>query len=180
VLHIIRRRRSIRKFKPQTPTVAEVHRILEAGRWAPSGLNNQPWRFCILMDPDIKNALARHTRYGWIIRKAPVVLAIFLDTADSYNRDKDIMAIGACIQNILLEAHSLKLGGCWLGEILHHKQSVQKLLRVGNDLELMAVICVGWPAGPKLRGQRKNIKELVIASPTLQRHAEGRFLRRTR
>jgi len=48
ILRLIKGRRSVRKFKKKTVSKQIVEKILEAGRWAPSGLNNQPWRFMVL------------------------------------------------------------------------------------------------------------------------------------
>lgn len=48
VLKLIKTRRSIRKFENKAVSKKTISDILEAGRWAPSGLNNQPWRFMVL------------------------------------------------------------------------------------------------------------------------------------
>ena len=118
ILKIIKGRRSIRKFNIKKVEKDKIRNILTAGRWAPSGLNNQPWRFVLIESQKYKDKIAQLTEYGGIIKKAPIAILVFLDKNSSYDRDKDIMAIGACVQNMLLEAHSLGLGSCWLGEIL--------------------------------------------------------------
>ena len=92
----------------------------------------------------------------------PLIMVVCMDIADSYNRDKDIMAIGACIQNMLLEAHSLGLGTCWMGEILNRKEELKDFLQLDEDLEIMAVIAVGYPA-EKIKGPgRKSLSSLKI------------------
>jgi len=133
-LDIIQNRRSIRKFKTDIPTDADIENILEAARWAPSGLNNQPWRFLVIQDKAIKGGLAQFTKYKTIIKEAPVLIAVCMDITESYNRDKDLMAIGACIQNMLLDAYALGLGTCWLGEILNRKEEVSGFLKLSKDL----------------------------------------------
>jgi len=162
MLEIIRSRRSIRKYAEDLPKEEEIEKVMEAGRWAPSGLNNQPWRFLRITDKPKKDGLASFTKYGKIIKDAPVALVVCMDISDSYNRDKDLMAIGACIQNILLEAHSLGLGSCWLGEILNKKEEVKKYLKLDEDLEVMAVIALGKPDEPITESCRKNLKNLMI------------------
>jgi nitroreductase len=73
----------------------------------------------------------------------------------------NIMAIGACIQNMLLAACELDLGACWLGEILNRKRETQKFLKVSPQYELMAVVATGHPAKiPK--STRKSLTELFI------------------
>jgi F420 biosynthesis protein FbiB-like protein len=63
---LIRTRRSIRRYqsKPVAPEV--LRRILEAGTWAPSAHNRQPWRFVVLTDSEQREALA--TTMGNLLR----------------------------------------------------------------------------------------------------------------
>lgn len=162
ILDILHRRRSIRQYKKDLPQDPQIKKVLEAGRWAPSGLNNQPWRFLVIKDKKRKDGLIQFTKYGDVIRDAPVVLVVCMDIADSYNRDKDLMAIGACIQNMCLEAYSLGLSTCWLGEILNKKEGVLRYLNLDKDLELMAIITIGYSDGDITEGCRKSLKSLLI------------------
>lgn len=141
-------RRSIRKFTPEPVAEKDLQRILEAGRWAPSGLNNQPWRFLILREGDSrKQALEGCTKYAHVVRAAPVLIGVFLSKPDMYHEGKDHQAAGACIQNMLLAVHGLGLGGVWLGEIINQEGDVMRVLNLGNDqLRLMAFIALGHPA----------------------------------
>ncbi len=162
MLASIKLRRSIRKFTSQGIDDEQIHQIIEAGMWAPSGLNNQPWRIAIIKDSPTRKSIAPLTRYAPIIEGAPLLLAVFLDAGASYDRIKDIQAIGACIQNMLLTIHDLGLGGVWLGEILKNKEQVAKLLEAPDSFELMAVIALGHPAEKGGRAYRKNMEEIVF------------------
>jgi nitroreductase len=161
-LALIKARRSVRNFKPNLPSANFIRRVLDAGHWAPSGLNNQPWRFVVIKEKAQKNGLAAFTNCGDIILSAPMVIAVFMDTEASYNREKDLMAIGACIQNMLLEAHGQGLGTCWLGEILNLKNKVALYLNVKKTWELMALIAIGYSREKKLSSSRKHLKSLLI------------------
>jgi nitroreductase len=154
-------RRSVRKFKDTPVSHEDLDMILESGRWAPSGLNNQPWRFAIIRDKETRKKLAAHTSYGKIISDATCCIAVFYDIPAGYNRDKDILAIGACIQNMLLAAYSLGIGSVWLGEILNKKSGVNGVLGIDADNELMAVIAMGYP-DEKPKCSRKAMKDLII------------------
>ena len=79
---------------------------------------NQPWKFAVIRNAELKGALATMTHYHATVRQASVCIAVFLDTSRSYDRTKDVQAVGACLQNMLLTIHSMGLGGVWLGEIL--------------------------------------------------------------
>lgn len=162
MLEWIKSRRSIRKFTPEPVPEDAVRTILEAGTWAPSGLNNQPWRFVVVKDPRVKDQLARFTKYSRIIEGAAACIAVFMDVARSYNRDKDLQAVGACIQNMLLVIHHMGLGAVWLGEILNRRQEVEQCLGVPQDCELMAVVALGHPAETKGAGSRRPLDEVIL------------------
>lgn len=159
----IKQRRSIRAFTDEKVDDQVLEAILEAGRWAPSGLNNQPWRFAVITDTDLKNRLSTLTKYGSIIRSAPAVIAVFMDTAVSYDRTKDLQAVGACIENMLLAVTDLGLGGVWLGEILRSSDEVKRLTLAPQSYEFMAAVALGHPKGePSKATDRKPLSELVF------------------
>jgi nitroreductase len=54
VMEAIRTRRSIRKYKPTPVPMEDIRLIVEAATWAPSGYNQQPWKFIVLQDQQIK------------------------------------------------------------------------------------------------------------------------------
>jgi len=56
---IIAKRRSVRKFKEKNVPKKVLLRILDAGRWAPSAGNTQPWHFIVVTDANIKRRLAK-------------------------------------------------------------------------------------------------------------------------
>ena len=165
VLNAIVQRRSIRKFDQQKDISDElIDSLLEAARLAPSGLNNQPWRFAVVRRQETKDRLAQLTHYHGIVSSAPVLVVVLLDTESLYHREKDIQAVGACIQNLLLAAHSQGLGAVWLGEILKNGPEVVNILKLENRYELMAVVALGHPepgCQPKTTS-RKPLDELII------------------
>ena len=141
----------------------KIEKLLEAGRWAPSGLNNQPWRFAIVRDKKVIKKISALTHYAKIVLSAPLLIPVFLDTANSYHREKDIQAVGACLQNVLLEAHSLDLGAVWLGEIIRNSEPLKQILDLNNSsLELMAVVALGYPAETPKAAKRKALTDLVV------------------
>ncbi len=162
ILDIIKSRRSIRKFRPDPVPDELVEKLLEAGRWAPSGRNNQPWRFAVVRDRERIKEISRLTLYRKIVIGARVLIPVFIDTAAIYHREKDIQGIGACLQNMLLEADSLGLGAVWLGEIIKSSEQIKQLLRLPDELELMAVIALGYPDEAPHATKRKALKELIV------------------
>jgi len=162
ILEILRSRRSIRKFQDRPVEEEIVEKILEAGRWAPSGMNNQPWRFAVVTDTKTKEEIAKLTIYSRIVSSARLLIPVFLDKEESYHEIKDAQAVGACLQNMLLEAHSLGLGAVWLGEIIKSDEGMRKILGLGRELELMAVLAAGYPAEKPVDGKRKELNDLIV------------------
>ena len=152
-------RRSVRKFTGEAVDEATVNAILDAGRWAPSGRNNQPWKFRVLRGED-KDSIAGYTKYANIVKGAAVCIAVFYDEKAGYDRTKDVQAVGACIQNMLLSIHGMGLGGVWLGQILGRREEAEKELGVG--CELMAVVAIGRPAETGGDPHRKGLDELMV------------------
>ncbi|MDY0041991.1 MAG: nitroreductase family protein [Desulforhabdus sp.] len=156
-------RRSIRHFQDAPVERKLIMEALRAASWAPSGLNNQPWRFALAWEPELKEQLAGLTRYSAILRGAAVLVLVFLDRESSYDYVKDCQAIGACIQNLLLTVHTQGLGAVWIGEILKNKEKIPNLLDLPERLELMAVVAVGHPAHRNQTSHRRPLEELIVA-----------------
>ncbi len=163
MLEEIRSRRSIRKYTSDVVDEKTIDLIMEMGTWAPSGLNNQPWKFIVIRDPLLKNKISSQTKYSSIIQAAPVCIAIFLDNSKSYDRVKDIQACGACAQNMLLTIHNLGMGGVWLGEILKNRDTVEQILDAPESCELMAVFAMGYTKEENKEGNRKPLEDVVLA-----------------
>ncbi|MBP1751894.1 MAG: nitroreductase [Geobacteraceae bacterium] len=162
VLEGIYTRRSIRDFTQQAVEGTHVLEIIKAGSRAPSGLNNQPWRFVVVRGKAMRGELAKLTRYSRILVEAPVAIAVFIDHTVMYHDVKDYQAIGACLQNMLLAAHSLDLGAVWLGEILKNASEIRVLFDLPDNLELMAVVALGHPAKTGQESGRREISELLL------------------
>lgn len=162
LLELIQTRRSVRKFTGEPVSDIDIDTILEAGRWAPSGLNNQPWRFAVVRSQETKKQLADATKYSTIILGADTLIAVFLDRLVIYDKTKDAQAVGASIQNMLLQAHALGLGACWLGQILAKAEMVRQALGAPENYELMAVIAAGHPEPAQLTSSREELEKLVF------------------
>src|SRR3990172_2593156 len=62
LIDLLHRRMSVRKFKSDPLPEGALEKILEAGRWAMSGANAQPWEFIVVTDPAVKQALFEYKR----------------------------------------------------------------------------------------------------------------------
>lgn len=131
-LELIKSRRTIRKFKPDQISQEQLDAIIEAGLYAPSGLNSQDWHFTIIQDPSIiaelnndikdvaqKSDLPDKFKKAFSNEKlnifygAPTVILISGEKNGMYA----LTNTSAASQNIMLSAHALGLGSCWIGTI---------------------------------------------------------------
>jgi len=144
-IEFIKERKSVRSFVYKTISKDIIGNIIEAARWAPSGNNSQPWKVCIVIHPTLKRMLADLTKYGGTIEEAYVNFVIFLDLERGYDRTKDLQAIGAFIQNMLLAVHAQEdLGAVWIGEIINRKEEVNEIFKFPVEkFELMGIVAMG-------------------------------------
>ena len=161
LFQLILSRRTRRKYTEEDVSSEVLEKLCNAARWAPSGLNNQPWRFILIKDQDVKKKLGTLTKYSRIVETSNACIGIFYHLPSGYNRDKDLMSIGAAIQNVLLCAEVEGLGAAWLGEILNQKDDVQKLLQLDANNELMALIALGYSEETPHK-ERKELEELML------------------
>lgn len=162
ILEAIRTRRSIREFKDEPVSTDVLREIILSGIQAPSGLNNQPWRFVVVRDEQCMRELGALTHYKHIILNAAALIVVYLDKDEMYDSVKDHQSAGACIQNMLLAAEAVGLGAVWLGQILKNKQQVNMVLGLEEKYDLMAVLAMGYPAHRNQQSRRKPLTEFIL------------------
>lgn len=172
VMEAIKTRRSIRSYKPDQIPENMLTEILEAARWAPSWANSQCWEFVVIQDFEVKKHLATHLSPNnpatTAITEAPLVIAACghrgksgyykgeprTDKGDWYMFD-----LGIATQNLALAAHSLGLGTVHVG-FFNHKE-VAKILEIPDDMEVVELLPLGFPASEPKPTPRKELKEIV-------------------
>jgi len=162
VLKTIKNRRTIRRFKPNPIDAEMLQLILEAGRWAPSFSNLQPWKFIVIKDQGLKNALDKAARESVLhlgIHEAPVVILVCVD-----RRIDPLHAIeagAAATQNMTLAASSLGLGAGWIGIWgTEAETAIQRLLGLPETVRAVSLIPLGIP-DENPEGHRKPIEEFT-------------------
>lgn len=166
VLETIKNRRSILRFETTPIEEEKIQAILEAGRWAPSWLNKQPWKFIVVTDPAIKENLSKFapTVYKLGLREAPVCIVVSVDpNEDPFHFIED----GAvATQNMALAAYSLGLGSCWIGtfklkeEKKSSEQKIKEILEIPKTHRVVALLPIGIPK-PVEKKARKELSQLV-------------------
>jgi len=187
---IIFERRSVRSFKKDPLPDSMINRILEAGRFAPTGGNSQSWKFVVINSPEIiaemeKDAVDMAKKFmklldlnkrfrRWLAKRviklkknelhpipfsvliqvaaekvkvfhgAPTLLLIYSDTRGVGEPPIDLGIAG---QNMVLTAHSLGAGTCWIGlyQLLMYKKKWRKFFKVDKAFKLSSSIALGYP-----------------------------------
>ena len=147
VFDVIKKRRSIRHFDGKKIPDDLMEIILEAGRWAPSGANAQPWRFIVITKRETLEAIARNCFYAIFksrhVGEAGAVVIICADPdagSKTYNLDAAIAGT-----NMTLISTSLGIGSCWIGAF--DEQALRDILHIPPDLSLVALIAFGYEVG---------------------------------
>lgn len=162
ILETIISRRSVRLYNSKAIEIESVNKVIEAAIWAPSGKNGQPWKFKVITEKNIIEEISKLSANSKWIKNAPCLIIVYLDKMYSYHYIKDLQSCGAAIQNMLLIAHDMGIGSCWVGNLLEKADSINKLLQVDDYLELMGVVSLGYGKGKPINVGRKDINEFLI------------------
>jgi nitroreductase len=180
-------RRSIRIFTKRKVNRLKIEKIINAGLYAPSSKNCQPWHFIVLKEKK-KDRIAEITEKNFeqpswyspekssvlasckIIKQAPILILVFNKGPRSGGEKKatkdtelisaiiaETLSVGACIENMLLMATSLGLGSLWVGDLRNAKSHIEKYLKIKYDL--IAGVAVGYST---YKPKPKNIPKLDI------------------
>ena len=149
-LSFIYGRRSIRKYKSAPVSDELVTDLLRAARAAPSACAKDPWRFVVVRKGATLSLLAEALPNGKMLAHAPVGIAVCGDLGAAHASELSYLLqdCSAAIENLLLAAHALGLGACWLG--VHPRQqrieALIKILRLPKKVLPVSCIALGWPA----------------------------------
>jgi nitroreductase len=206
ILHVIKTRKSIRRYKPDPIPDELLDKVLEAGRWAATGENYQPWRFIVIRNPETKKKIGDLARLGsgsrmtaWYcmgemqerfegiqdpVKKAEVLRFMYSGEVSEFAKQAPVVIaiigtlmegsvdvpydLSACLENMLLEAHSLGLGACWVhGPVASTRDAAKfkKILKIPTGMgeyKVIAYMAIGWPAEARRHPRpKKPLKDLV-------------------
>lgn len=161
VMEALRTRRSIRKYTDKPVEQEKLDLILEAARISPSASNQQNWRFIAVTDKDKLARLYEASFEQPAVQQAPCALVVcasqnrFMDCGQPTTTVDGSIAMSYMI----LEAHELGLGTCWLG---HFKADIVKdTLGIPDDVDVIAFTPLGYPAVSPSARPRKTAEEVI-------------------
>jgi nitroreductase len=154
----IERRRSVRAFQSKPVARKDLEKIVDAGRWAPSGGNEQPCEFVVVTDMYARQRIAELTTFGKYIADAPACVAVFCRSDTPYYVEDG----AAATQNILLAATALGIGSCWVaGEKKPYASDIGKALGAPETHKLVSLVALGYEGDDTPRKPKRAPSEVV-------------------
>lgn len=147
-LDVIMSRYSVRSYTGEKVSDAQIETLLRAGMAAPSGMNQQPWRFVVVNDPAVMDAMTPWGADTW--KAAGTVIVVCGKCTMGENNDENPLWQADCsavAQNILLAAKALGLGAVWNASYPFFHAQTQAALGLPEDVIPFAVIPVGVEKG---------------------------------
>ena len=162
ILDVVKKRRSVRKYKPAPVEEEKLAQVLEAGRLAPTANNAQQWKFIVVRDKDIIGKLVPACGGQSFIAEAPVILVVCAvgDERVMYcGQPAATVDCSIALSFMILEAAELGLGTCWLGYFNNDK--VKRVLDIPAGNNVIAVTPLGYADEDPPPRPRKSVSEVV-------------------
>ncbi|MBN1950445.1 MAG: nitroreductase family protein [Bacteroidales bacterium] len=159
VFEAIFTRRSIRRYSDKKIEKEVVDKIIQAGMYAPSAVNKQPWHFIIFSDLKTRDAIIEVHPNASMLTGAQMGILICYDESLQHDEGYGPVDCAAATQNMLLAAHAQGLGACWVGVYPRQNRIValKEIFSLPSRVVPFAVISLGYPAEQK--GTPDRVKE---------------------
>lgn len=162
---LIKQRYSVRKYDERPVEEEKLHKILEAGRLAPTGCNYQPQRILVVKDEDLQKI----NDCSPCIFGAPTVLVICYDKTVSWKSrsGRDIGDVDATIvlTQMMYQAQELGIGSLIVG--IYKEPLLRERFNIPDTYQIVSLMLLGYPAQdcephPQLHFERKPLDETVF------------------
>jgi nitroreductase len=178
LLEAIRGRRAVRDFTAEPVSQQAIRQMVMAASWAPSAMNDQPWRFTVVTDTEVLDDISTRAK-AWalahmpalrqpahfqdlltdtsfhMLHHAPVLVVISVPAGQEWATEDCALAA----QNLMLAAVELGLGSCWIGfaQGWIASEEGRSLLGLSPDRIVVAPIAIGHPKAPAPPVPRKAV-----------------------
>jgi nitroreductase len=159
-IELFLKRRSVRKFNADPVPEDLIQQLLRAAMAAPSAVNNRPWEFVVVNEPSALQSLKRQLPLGQY--NAPLAVVVIGNPRNSFGERFWIQDCSAAMENLLLAAVNLGLGGVWIG--IHPIATLVK--RVRSELGIpeqaipLGIALIGYPAERKKPRDQYDAKRI--------------------
>lgn len=115
----IKRRQAVRQFSDKPLNEETIEMILQAGQYAPSPLNSQPWNFMLIRNKETLKTLSKKAQHASFLSQAQLLIIVTIDTGVDIDKwlkqhNQHLYSGAAAMQNMWLAAAALDIGCCWV------------------------------------------------------------------
>ena len=179
----ITNRRSVRSYTTTNVDRSTIEKLLQAASQAPSAMNSQPWAYAVIQDAALLKSFSDRSKQFLltlldqvpklnkykpalenpefnIFYNAQSLILIFAKSHDPQHYEDCCLAA----QNLMLTAHSMNLGTCWIGfaRPFLNLPAVKKELAIPEGFAAVAPIIVGYPQVTKPPAIPKKSPEILF------------------
>lgn len=168
ILELIKGRKSVRRWKNSEVSDEIIEKLVDAARWAPCSSDKQTCKLLIIRDEKGIDFLGKRLAGGSGFAHTAAVHILVLVDMRRYRlpleRHMAYLDGAAAIENVLLMAHSLGLGACWLNWSISesNEKKVYELFNIPRYMLPISVIAIGYPDIISESPARKEIKKFVV------------------
>ena len=184
---VVVKRRSVRIFRKDAIPEECLRKVLEAGRWAPSAANCQPWRFLVVTDPEIKAKIASNctsfSKENWkrfsparakylaarggswnksYLRDVPILVAVSYKLPENMSRELVLGSVWMAVENMLLAATDEGLGSCVYSFLNGNEENrMKRILNASQRDRIACMVQLGYTKTEPIPPCRKQFSEIV-------------------
>jgi len=151
-------RRSIRKFKDEPISDKVRQNILEAGRFAPTATNNQPWHFVLARQGAAKESFS-FGGFNKFVKDADFIVLGLYKLSEVIIEKLSLMDVTIALQNMVIAAWVQGVGSCWMGAF--DEPRLKETLNLPADSRLVGAIAFGIPDEKPRQPQKRSLNEIV-------------------
>jgi len=161
VSEAIATQRAVRRFDGRPIEAEALDAIVDAGRRAPSSMNEQRWSFVVVTDRNRLAELATTGEYADHVAGAAAAIALVTpDPSDPAERESIAFDLGQCAQNLMLRAWELGIGSAHAS--VDDEPRARSILGYPDGWRCDYLLSLGRPrTAPATQGDRKPLAELV-------------------
>ena len=161
VKEAIKKRRSVRSYKPDPIPEESLRKVLEAARLAPSAHNEQEWKFVVVKNLEKRREVSEAAGQSFIAEAPVIIAAVATDPEHIMSSGVPAYAVDLAIavEHMALQAVEEELGTCWIGAF--GQEEVKKVLNIPDEYKVVALMPLGFSADKPKEKIRKKLDEIV-------------------
>jgi nitroreductase len=163
---VLRGRRSVRRYEKKPVPKELIIDLIAAAELAPSAGNLRARKYFVVTRPEMRKALAIASYGQRPVETAPVLLVVAADVKRSSSRYGDrgslfsLQDAAAATMCLLLAAHNLGLGACWIGAF--DDELAKEALGLEEHILPQAIVSLGWPAEEPRPPPQRELGEMLF------------------